>query len=125
MAKFVPTSILDLMLDQAEGTKIHICTSQPTTFAEANDNVGSGGFNLASATIVGSYTAAAGDVSGRKNTLPAQTTISIAVSGTALHVAVTDGTSVLKMVTTCTSQALVSGGTVDTNAIAHEVQQAA
>ena len=119
MAKNVPDGIIDLMLDQAEGTNIHICSAQPANYA------GIAAVMLAQAVIVGAYTAAAGDVSGRKNTLPAQTGITITNSGTANHVVVSDGTSILYMITTCTSQALVAAGTVDTNAIAHEIQQAA
>jgi len=115
MAKAVPDAILDLMLDQAEGTTIHICSAEPANYA------GIAAVMLAQATISGSYTAANGDTSGRKNTLPAQTGISITNSGTATHVAISSGGTTLKVVTTCTSQALVSGGTVDTNAIAHEI----
>lgn len=120
MPKFVPDAILDLMLNQAEGTKIHVCSAQPTTYAEAETT-----FSLAEATISGSYTAANGDTSGRKNIIPAQTALPISTSGTATHVAITDGTSTLLKVTTCTSQALTSGGTVDTPAFDHEVQDAA
>lgn len=116
MAKSIPDAIIDLMLAEAEGTKIHVCSAQPTTYAEAETT-----YSLAEATISGSYTKANGDTSGRKNTLPAQTGMSIGSSGTATHVAVTDGTATLYLVTTCTSQALTSGGTVDTNAFDHEI----
>ena len=116
MAKFVPDARLDLMLDQTEGTKIHVCSAQPTTYAEAETT-----YSLAETTISGSYTAANGDTSGRKNTCPAQSGVSIASSGTATHVAVTNGTDTLYAVTTCTSQALTSGGTVDIPAWDQEV----
>ena len=124
MAKSIPDAIIDLMLAEAEGTQIHVCTSQPTSYAEASTNVGSGGYQLANAAISGSYTKANGDTSGRKNTLPAQTGLTIDVSGTALHVAVTNGTDTLLLVTTCTSQALTSGGTVDIGAFDHEISDA-
>ena len=115
MAKSIPDAIIDLMLANAEGTQIHICSAEPANYA------GIGAVELASSAISGVYTKANGDVSGRKNTLPAQTGISIASSGAATHVAVSDNTSTLYLVTTCTSQALTSGGTVDTNAFAHEI----
>jgi hypothetical protein len=115
MGKRVPDAILDLMLTEAEGTDIHICSAEPANYA------GIAAVMLAEASISGSYTAADGDTSGRKNTLPAQTDIPITTSGTATHIAISNGTDTMYMVTTCTSQALVSGGTVDTNAIAHEI----
>jgi hypothetical protein len=117
MAKAVPDAILDAMLDAAEGTHIVITSAEPANYA------GVSAVTLAGpAAISGSYTAAAGDVSGRKNTLPAQTGISIGTSGTATHVCVTNNTDTLYVVTTCTSQALTSGGTVDTPAFDHEIQ---
>lgn len=117
MAVFVPLSQIDLMLAVCESTVIRICSgaSAPTTYAAAVSAT------LATKTMTGTYTKANGDVSGRKNTCPAQTAISITVTGVATHVAITDGSSVLKIVTTCTSQSLTSGGTVDTNAWDHEI----
>ncbi len=116
MGKSVPDAIIDLMLDQPEGTNIHVCSAEPTTFTEAVTT-----FNLASDTV-GSYTKANGDVSGRKNTQAGTTGSSITATGTGNHVAITTTTgSVLELVTTATSQALTSGGTVDIGAFAHEI----
>ena len=115
MAKAIPSAIKDLMLAACESTRIHICSAEPANYA------GISAVQLAAATISGSYTKAAGAVSGRKNTLPAQTAISITASGTATHVVVSNNSSTMYLVTTCTSQALTSGGTVDTNAFAHEL----
>ena len=115
MAKKIPVTIADLMLDQAEGTQIDICTGEPANFGAI------AGLSLASAVITGGYTKANGDVSGRKDTLAAQTGISITADGTDNHVAISDGSSILKLVTTCASQALTSGGTVDTSAFALEI----
>lgn len=120
MAKFIPDSNIDLMLDQVEGTNIHVCSAQPTTYLEATTT-----FNLVT-DAVGTYTKAAGDVSGRKNTQAGTTASSITSTGTATHVAITTTTgSVLELVTTCTSQALTSGGTVDIGSFAHEIQDPA
>ena len=121
MAKNIPSANIDLMLEVVQGDKLHICSAQPTTFLEATTT-----YNLATFTISpADYTKANGDVSGRKNTLAAQTGASITADGTATHAAVTTTSgSVLELVTTTTSQALTSGGTVDTSAFDHEIQQA-
>lgn len=116
MGKLIPDSNLDLMLDQVEGTNIHVCSAEPTTYTEATVT-----FNLAT-DAVGTYTKAAGDISGRKNTQAGTTATSITTTGTANHVAITTTTgSVLELVTTATPQALTSGGTVDIGSFAHEI----
>jgi hypothetical protein len=112
MAKFIPDTILDLMLDQAEGTQLHVCNAQPTTYAD-----------LASMTLakgaISAPTAGAGSPSGRENAYPAVSGMSITQTGTATHVALSNNTSILYLVTTCTNQALTTGGTVDTTAFTH------
>lgn len=118
MAKSIPDAIIDLMLAEAEGTRIHLCSAQPANYA------GIAAVELAAANISGSYTKADGDTSGRKNTLPAQTGIPISTSGDADHVVVSNGSDTMYLVTTCTSQSLTSGGTVDTNAFDHEIGDA-
>lgn len=115
MAKAIPDAIIDLMLANAEGTNIHVCSAEPANYA------GISAVQLATKIISGSYAKAAGDTSGRKNTLPSQTDLSIGTTGTATHVAISNGTDTLYLVTTCTSQALTSGGTVTTSAFAHEI----
>jgi hypothetical protein len=112
MAKSVATAVLDLALNdiKTNGNKMVVCTSQPTTYTEANTT-----YKLAEVTMAsGDYTLAAGDTSGRKVTMAAKTGISILTSGTAQHVAIVNTTgSALMLVTTCTSQAINTGGTVD------------
>ena len=115
MAKATPDAIIDLMLNQIEASHFTICSAEPANYA------GISGVALTGNTATGSITAAAGDVSGRKNTFPAVTGTSITATGTATHVAFHDNTSTLLFVTTCTSQALTSGGTVDTSAIDYEI----
>ena len=116
MAKAIPDAILDLMLDQTEGTAVHVCSAEPTTYTQASAT-----FKLATQAITGAnIVGAAGDVSGRKNTYTPPTGTSITATGTATHVAVTTGTTLL-MVTTCTSQAVSSGGTLDIAAFDHEL----
>jgi len=123
MAKSVNnTDILDVALNviKNNANKMVVCSSQPTTYAEGNAT-----FMLANvAMATGDYTLAAGDTSGRKITSGAKTGITISTSGTAGHVAWIDSTnSKLYVVTTCTSQALNTGGTVDVPAWKYEIQQ--
>lgn len=120
MSKKIPLSNIDLMLAIVEGTDLHVCSAEPTTFTEATTT-----FQLASFSLGADYTKANGDVSGRKNTLAAKLAALIDNTGTATHVAVTTLTgTVLELVTTTVSQLLTAGGTVDTSAFDHEIQQA-
>ena len=119
MSKFIPLSIIDLQLGLLEGDALHICSAQPTTFTEATTT-----YQLATFVVGADYTKANGDVSGRKNTLAALVGATIDNTGTATHAAVTLAAgSVLKQVTTTDSQLLTAGGTVDTSAFVHEIQQ--
>jgi len=120
MAKVIPDAILDLMLDQSVGDQVSVCSAEPTTYAEA---ITTYMLAIKIGMVVGTeYTKANGDTSGRKNTLAAQTGVSITNTGTATHVAITNlSGTLLKRVTTCTSQALTSGGTVDIGAHKHEL----
>jgi len=60
------------------------------------------------------FTKSDGDVSGRKVRVAAKAGVSITASGTAEQIALTTTSgSVVRYVTTCTSQVLTSGGTVD------------
>ena len=115
MAKVIPDAILDAMLDAAEGTHFAVCSAEPANYADIAN------VDLINEAITGSYTAAAGDTNGRKNTFPAQTGASIIASGTATHFATHNNTDTMYVVTTVTSQALTSGGTADSNAWDHEL----
>lgn len=119
MGKLVPDPIIDLMLDQAEGTHVVVCSAEPANFA------GVAAVTLAGPTALGgAYTAANGDVSGRKNTIPATSGMSIGTTGDADHVVITNNTDTMYLVTTCPSQSLTSGGTVDVAAFDHEITDA-
>lgn len=67
----------------------------------------------------GDFTNADGDTSGRKVTVAAQNAVPVDTTGTATHVCLDDGATLLQ-VTTCTSQALTSGNTV--NVPAYDVE---
>lgn len=106
----------DLMLDAAliwirdRVTKENVDSALPSSYAEATStymlaqaNMGSSGCTLAD-----------GDTNGRKLTMAARNSVSVANSGTASHVALTGSSgSTLLLVTACTTQALTTGNTVN------------
>ena len=113
MAKWALDAVMDAALAFVDDcTLLTVCSAQPTTYAEASST-----YKLADVTLTagdgnGDYTIADGDASGRKLTIAQQTDIDIDSDGTATHVALCEGGDTLVYVTTCTSQALTSGGTV-------------
>ena len=115
--KFVPDDVIDVLLDEvATSTRMDVVddVGTPTDLSGTLANV---------AMVAGDgndYTIAAGDTSGRKVTMAAKAGVSITGTGTALHV-VLSLAAVIKDITTCTSQVLTSGGTVDFPAWDHEV----
>ena len=84
MAKSASDAVLDGSLDIiATCTKLIVCSSQPTTYTEANAT-----YALADIVIDGTdFTKANGDTNGRKVTIGAQSSVLIDTSGTAAHVA--------------------------------------
>jgi len=124
MAKSVLEAKVDAYLTSLRGNKLVVCSSEPTTYTEAITTYALTNEDDANAALAGDYTLAAGDVSGRKDTRAQASNIAINASGTATHVAEVDSSvspPVLLRVTTCTSQALTSGGTVTVSAVDHEV----
>lgn len=108
MAKWSNDSVMDAALDKiATGTIITVCSAQPTTRTEAVTT-----YKLADVVSdSGDFSKANGDVSGRKLTIASQVNVPVDTTGTATHVAISDGTNLL-YVTTCTSQLLTAGNTV-------------
>lgn len=120
MAKFFADPVLDAALTKLATSNRQVITSaQPANFAgiaavALADNVITAGLGS------GDWSAAAnGDVSGRKTTMALQSTITVDASGDATHVVYDDG-SVLQGGTTCTTQTLTSGNTV--NIPAHDFE---
>jgi len=111
MAKSVHNDVLDAALNyiKTNGTLMTVCSTEPTTYAEASST-----YKLADVVIDSSdFTGPADDSSGRKLTTTEQASVSVDSSGTAAHIAICDsGNSKLLYVTTCTSQALTAGNTV-------------
>jgi hypothetical protein len=112
MPKTVDDTVLDGafdILDQAD--LMVVCSAQPTTYAEAITT-----YKLADIALTPNtdFTKANGDINGRKVTVAAKAGVTIDANGTATHVALVKSSgSVLLYVTTCTSQVLIAGGTVD------------
>jgi hypothetical protein len=106
MGKISTAVMTDGGLDKiATCIRLTVCAGQPTSYADITTK------KLAQVTISsGDFTKANGDTSGRKVTVAQKSAISITTSGTADHVAIDDGTNYV--ITTATSQALTSGGTV-------------
>ena len=110
MAKSVHDNVLDGAFDVLDQADIMTaCNAEPTTRTEAVTT-----FKLADVAMTPNtdFTKANGDTSGRKVTVAAKSSVPVDTSGTATHVALCDATRLL-YVTTCTSQALTSGNTVN------------
>ena len=92
-------------------TRIDLCFTEPTTYAQATST-----YTCANVTVASTdFTISAGDVSGRKLTFDGKTGGSGTADQTGGFIAFTDGVSELIHVTTCTSKAVTSGSTVDFN----------
>lgn len=121
MAKSLNDVVLDALLDKvATGTILTVCSQEPTTRTQAVTT-----YKLADVVIdAGDFTKANGDVSGRKVTIGQQADVAVDSDGTATHIAICDGSTLLA-VTTCTSQALTNGNTVTVPAFDIEVSDPA
>lgn len=121
MAKRVLGEVLDKALDcfktgvgtTGPCTRMTACSAEPTTYTEGNATYALANVTMAS----GDFTIAAGDGAGnspRKVTMGAKSSVTVATSGTATYIALLDVTnSKLLEVTTCTSQSLTAGNTVN------------
>ena len=122
MGKLAPDAMIDAALAYVAASDfMSVCQDTPVTYTDAHDHNDVGGDVLAEHTMTpgsgnGDYLIGndSGSPYGRKLEMTAQSAISILHSGTATHVALCliSGTT-LRYVTTCTSQALTAGGTVD------------
>lgn len=123
MAKSVHDDVLDGMLNilKNNATRLVVCSTQPTTYTEANST-----YALADVTIDSTdFTNANGDTNGRKTTVAAQSSVLIDTSGTPGHVALLDvANSKLLYVTTCTGGALTANGSNTCNVAAWDIEVA-
>lgn len=102
MAKFVADEVLDAALDKiATADQLVLCEDEPTSYADATTDKGSGGMALGECAVDGGdFANDDGDVSGRKVTVAQQTGVTVDVSGDFDHVAlVDDGANLLLLVT--------------------------
>lgn len=108
MAKVASIDVLDAGLDViAEATQLIVCAGEPDSRADALTRALAESETLTG----GSFSKAAGAVSGRRTTVAAQNDLTIDDSGTADHVALIDSTRLI-YVTTAPSQVLTEGGSV-------------
>ena len=97
------------------GTRIDICSSEPTTYGQATT---AGAVSLGNKTGLNTGAPQDGATNGRRVIVPAITDGSVTTNGTATHWALTDGASVLLATgTLSSSQAVTSGNTFTLDAI--------
>lgn len=89
----------------ANGTRIDLCSTEPTTYAQATST-----YSLAYKTGITVGATQNGDTSGRKVTIPAVTGGTVSTSGTAAYWALTDGSSVLVATGAMTSSKTMNSG---------------
>jgi len=120
MGKSIHDNVLDAALNYIKNnaTELTVCSAEPTTYTEAHTTYKLADVVIDSADFTGP---ANGDASGRKITVNQQADIDIDASGTATHVALTNGVDTLLLVTTCTDQVLTMGNTVTTPAFDDEI----
>lgn len=119
---FINDEVFDQGLDYADtnGTRLDICSQEPTTYAEATST-----YTLGNDTVNTGATVA-GATDGRRVIVPAITSGSVTGTGTATHWALTDGTSVLIATgALSSSQAVTSGNTFSLDAVSITIRDAA
>lgn len=112
MAKLVADAVLDAALNILKNNAniMTACNAQPANRTDAVTTYMLGNVAMNSS----DYTVADGDTNGRKVTMSQKSNVTVAANGTANHVALCDGSSLL-YVTTATAQALTSGNTMTFN----------
>ncbi len=127
MAKLVANSVLDAALNYiaTNGGRLDICSTQPTTYAEATSTYSLGNVTLTTGAGGASYSAIAdGTTSGRKITVAAVSGISVTATGSAQHVAIsktTATTELLYVTTLASAQSVTSGNTANVAAWTIEI----
>jgi len=84
MAKIAPDAMIDSALDYvAGGDYLCVCSTQPTTYEQANTT-----YMLAKVAMAGGDFVKADDTSGRELTMGAKSAVPITNSGDAQHIAI-------------------------------------
>lgn len=112
MAKYIHSAVIKSALSYIKEncTRMCVCSAQPTTVAMAVSTE-----MLAITTMASTQFTVSAPASGAAVTISAVNSITVSFSGNALHVALVDYGTASKVlcVTTCTSQALTAGNTVN------------
>ena len=119
---FISDEVFDQGLDYADtnGTRIDICSQEPTSYAQATST-----YTLGNKTGLNTGTTQNGASSGRRVIVPAITDGSVTGTGTASHWALTDGSSLLIATGALTSpQSVTSGNTFTLDAISITIADA-
>ena len=122
---YINDEIRDQGLDYADtnGTRIDICTQEPTTYGEATT---ANAFSKGNKTGLNTGATVDGAVDGRRVIVPAITDGTVTGTGTVTHWALTDGASILLATGALTaSQAVTSGNTFTLDAISITIRDAA
>lgn len=109
---FIADTVFDngLTTLDANGTRLDICSAEPSTFAQATTTL-----SLGNATVNTSAPADAGSGTGRAASIPAVTNGSVTANGEATHWALSNGTNTLLAAGSLTaSQTVTSGNTFTT-----------
>ena len=120
---YINDEVFDQGLDYADtnGTRIDICSQEPTSYAEATST-----YTLGNKTGLNTGATQNGATDGRRVIVPAITDGSVTGSDTATHWALTDGSGVLIATGALTSpQAVTSGNTFTLDAISITIRDAA
>jgi len=110
MTKTLHNDIFDLGLEELKDTNIMtVCSQAPATRTEAVST-----YDLADVAVTGAtdIVVSDGDTNGRKARMAAKTAVAVDHDGTATHIALCDATRLL-LVTSCTSQVLTTGNTIN------------
>lgn len=121
---FIADAVLDLALATLDtnGTRIDICTSEPTTYSLAT----TAGTNSLGSATVNTAAPSAGAVDGRRVIVPAITAGAVSTTGSAAFWALTDGTATLYATGAITTpQTVTNGNTFTLDAISITIRDAA
>ena len=122
--KTVPDASMDAALAlEDDADTLRVCSDLPANPTHAQCVTATlASVSMTPGTGNGDYVIADGDTSGRKLRVLAQSGVSVSASGTATQVALTlTAGTLVKLVTTCTSQVLTSGNTVNVPEWKHEI----
>lgn len=118
---FINDEVFDQGLDflDTNGTRLDICSAEPTTYAQATSTLTLGN------DTVNTGATQDGATDGRRVIVPAITSGTITGTGTATHWALTNGTDTLLATGSLTaSQAVTSGNTFSLDAISITIRDA-